>query len=100
MHPADEYAKLKEEIGRLVARADRLRAQFLDGAAPLRSNSHEVIVSHHPQRVFVKDLLPHDILADPRYWRENRAAVVRVRCRAAGAGPGGLAAAQARAPGA
>lgn len=79
MHPADEYAKLKEEIGRLTDRAQRLRDRFLGGQAPLRSNSHEVVVTRHPQKVFVKELLPHDILSDPRYWRDSETAVVRVK---------------------
>ncbi|WP_238365888.1 hypothetical protein [Mesobacterium pallidum] len=79
MHPVDEYAKLKEEIGRLTDRAQRLRDKILGGQVPLRSNSHEAVVSHHPQRVFVKELLPHDVLSDPRYWRDSQTAVVRVR---------------------
>ena len=76
MDPIDEYARLKAEIRRLQDRAEVLRAGFLRPGARLRSNRFEVTVRRAKRRVFDKDRLPPEVLADPRYWDERESEIV------------------------
>ena len=50
--------------------------------ARLRSNQHEVTIRQQTRqqtrRVFQKDLLPSEVLNNPRYWAETSSAVVTV----------------------
>ncbi|MEM1234037.1 MAG: hypothetical protein AAGH70_07905 [Pseudomonadota bacterium] len=71
MHPADEYARLKDQIKALEARAQALRTRFIRGDAPLASEAVEVRVSRHTRRVFMKDRLPDYILREPSLWEER-----------------------------
>ena len=79
MHPADEYARLKSEIRVLEARAKALRDRFVLGRAPCVSNAVEVVVENRTRRVFLRDKLPREILADPSYWAEMPAQRVTFR---------------------
>lgn len=79
MNPVDEFAQLKEDIRRLQDRADVLRSQFLHPGARLRSNRFEITVKRQKRRVFNRDRLPQEILADPRYWDERETEVVTCR---------------------
>jgi len=79
MNPVDEYARLKDEIKGLEARALALRDGFLQPDARLRSNQFEVVIKRQHRRSFNKDLLPPDILNNPRYWTETSNPVVTVR---------------------
>lgn len=79
MDPIDEYAGLKAEIRRLQDRAEVLRAGFLRPGARLRSNRFEVTVRRAKRRVFDKDRLPPEVLADPRYWDERESEIVTCR---------------------
>lgn len=79
MDPVDEFARIRSEIKALEERAKALRAQFLEPGSRLRSNSHEVVIRHQTRRVFQRDLLPPEILNDPKYWVESSSAVVTVR---------------------
>jgi hypothetical protein len=78
MHPADEFFHLKQQIRDLTGRANRMRAQFLSGDLPVQSNAHNVIIRQQTRRVFKRDRLPPEVLADPRYWQEARSSVVSV----------------------
>ena len=85
MDPVDTYAKLKLDIRALEDQAATLRASFLRPGARLRSNQFEVMIRNQSRRVFQKDLLPAEVLNDPRYWLETSSEVVTVRpleCRA------------------
>jgi hypothetical protein len=79
MHPVDEFARLKAEIRELETKAAVLRDGFLNPATPRRSNRFEVVVKIQTRRTFKKDLLPPEILTDPRFWEENRSEMVTVR---------------------
>ncbi|MGL4238830.1 hypothetical protein [Tabrizicola sp.] len=76
MDPVDEFARLKDEIRRLQDRAEALRAGFLRPGARLRSNRFEISVKRQTRRIFTKDRLPPEVLADPRYWEERVSEVV------------------------
>lgn len=79
MDPVDEYARLKTEVRRLQDRLEALREGFLRPGARLRSNQYEVQVRRQKRRVFLKDRLPQEVLADPRYWEERENEVVTFR---------------------
>ena len=79
MDPVDEFARLKDEIRRLQERADMLRDGFLQPGARLRSNRFEISVRRQKRRIFAKDRLPPEVLADPRYWEERENEVVTCR---------------------
>jgi hypothetical protein len=79
MDPVDEYARLKTEIKRMQDRLEVLRETFLRPDARLRSNQYEVQVRRQKRRVFLKDRLPPDVLADPRLWEERENEVVTFR---------------------
>ena len=79
MDPVDEYARLKTEIKRMQDRLEVLREAFLRPDARLRSNQYEVQVRRQKRRVFLKDRLPPEVLADPRYWEERENEVVTFR---------------------
>ena len=78
MDPVDLYAKLKSEIRALEDQAAALREALLRPGARLRSNQHEVTIRQQTRRVFQKDLLPSEVLNNPRYWAETSSAVVTV----------------------
>ncbi|MDF0603798.1 hypothetical protein P1J78_24080 [Psychromarinibacter sp. C21-152] len=78
MHPADELARIRQEIATLKAREKALREEFLDGRAPLRSNAHEVRIVNKTRRVFCRDRLPLHVRADPALWRDSPMTQVRV----------------------
>lgn len=79
MDPVDEYARLKSEVRRLQDRLEVLREGFLRPGARLRSNQYEVQVRRQKRRVFLKDRLPAEVLADPRLWEERENEVVTIR---------------------
>ena len=79
MDPVEEFAGLKARIKAMEDRAAVLRASFLRPGARLSSNQHEVIVRRQVRQVLRKDLLPPEILDDPRYWSETVSEVVLVR---------------------
>lgn len=79
MDPVDAYAKLKSDIRDLEEQAAVLRESFLRPGARLRSNQHEVVIRQQSRRMFQKDLLPVEVLNDPRYWLQTTSAIVTVR---------------------
>lgn len=79
MDPVDEYARLKSEVRRLQDRLEVLREGFFRPGARLRSNQYEVQVRRQKRRVFLKDRLPAEVLADPRLWEERENEVVTFR---------------------
>ena len=79
LDPVDAYAKLKSDIRDLEAQAAVLRESFLRPGAHLRSNRHEVVIRQQSRRTFQKDLLPVEVLNDPRYWLQTTSAIVTVR---------------------
>lgn len=79
MHPADEFAQIKAEIAQLKARAEELRAGFLEDAARRRSNQYEILVKQQRRRRFLRERLPPHILADQTLWEERVADVVTVQ---------------------
>lgn len=79
MHPADEFFHLRQEIRDLTERANRMRVQFLSGDLPAQSSAHSVIIRQQTRRVFQRERLAPEILADPRYWQETRSPVVTVK---------------------
>ncbi len=78
MHPVDEFAALRTSIRAMEARAAVLRQLFLDRGVPFRSNQHEVFVRHQTRRVFRKDRLPPEILANDLLWEEVSSPIVTV----------------------
>lgn len=84
MHPADEYARLKEHIRLLEARAHALRHKFISGDAPLSSGIIEIQVKKQKRRVFIKDRLPDYILREPSLWDEAESDVVTYQSATAG----------------
>ena len=87
MHPADEYAALKDQIRQIEARSDVLRQGFLGPEGALKSNRHEVVVRMQTRNTFVKDRLPPEILSNPTYWEERRSPIVTLRDLAPDPGP-------------
>ena len=81
MDPVDAYVKLKSDIRNLEAQAAVLRESFLRPGAHLRSNRHEVVIRQQSRCTFQKDLLPVEVLHDPRYWLQTTSAIVTVRLR-------------------
>ena len=79
MDPVDTYARLKSDIRALEDQAADLRASFLRPGARLRSNQFEVVIRQQTRRSFQKDLLPPNVLNDPKYWSETAIDVVTLR---------------------
>ena len=79
MHPVDEFLALKADIRRLEARAAELRAAFLSGEVPLRSNGAEVVVQAHSRRVLLQSRLPGWVQSDPRLWQTRHLRIVKTR---------------------
>ena len=83
MHPVDEFAALKAEIGRLQDRAAALRRDFLDNGPAarfgLRSERHEVLVREQFRRSLLPDRLPEHILDDPIYWDTSVSRIVTLQ---------------------
>lgn len=84
MHPADEYARLKEQIRLLEARAHALHHKFISGDAPLSSGMIEIRVKKQTRRVFIKDRLPDYILREPSLWEDAESDVVTYQSATAG----------------
>lgn len=104
MDPVDEFAGLKAQIRQRTARMTQLRAAFLREGAQLRSGRSEVVIRHQQRRVFVKERLPAEILANPAYWETRVSPVVTTRAlkvagsRAAGQGGQGSSSPSTRLP--
>lgn len=72
LHPADELAEIRSELARLHRREAELTAAILrspDGAATGLYNAAEVTETR--RMVLDPALLPPDLQADPRLWREE-----------------------------
>lgn len=70
--PADELAEIRAEIARLQRREAALEATILrspEGAGRGTFNAAEVKETR--RTVFDPALLPADVQADPRFWREE-----------------------------
>lgn len=78
LHPAEELFDLRTRIRRLQAREAELRQFFLERAQPqdCLGPAHRVSVSR--ARRADCGALPLSRLADPRFWRRQNRAVVRV----------------------
>jgi hypothetical protein len=76
MPPADELELVRAEIKRLRAREAELREQVLgEGAEPGQDWRVEVVEQR--RRTLDRAALPREIAADPRYWKESVARVVK-----------------------
>lgn len=71
MAPADELAAIRYEIKHLRERETELKLGLAAGTLPSRGGDWEAYFRHSTRRVFVKDRLPPQVLADARYWRET-----------------------------
>jgi hypothetical protein len=68
MDIVEQYAKLRAAIVELEHQAEALRQKLLRPGARLCGNRHEVIVRLQTERVLKTELLPPEILNDPRFW--------------------------------
>jgi hypothetical protein len=81
MTPADELASLRTQIRKLAQREAQLRFAFAAGELPTAGMSCRVIVSTKRHLQFRKELLPDDVLADPRYWQLQESQWVDIRAQ-------------------
>ena len=79
MHPADEFAHIKEQIAVLTRRARCLRKGNVDGSAPCLGDAHEESATERVQRTLMRGRLPRVILTDPAVWRFDTAAFGTIR---------------------
>lgn len=71
-NPADELAEIRAEIARLQRREAALEAAILrDPAVAGRGTFNVADVRETSRAVFDPALLPADIQADPRFWRQE-----------------------------
>lgn len=72
LNPADELAEIRAEIARLQRREAALEATILrDPAVAGRGTFNAAEVRETSRAVFDPALLPADVQADPRFWREE-----------------------------
>ena len=83
MHPVDELAAIRSRIKTLRSREAVLRKLILAGKVDLQSNRHRVELRSQVRRVFLREQLPADVLADPALWEERQSQTVTVRDMAA-----------------
>lgn len=69
--PADELALLRTDKQRIERREDELRTGFLAGHLSVQGLAVRVELRQQIRKVFRKDKLPPEILADPRMWEER-----------------------------
>jgi len=79
MNMVDEYVELKAQIQALENRLAVLREHFMSPGVRLRSAKYEVSVRQQTHQIFLKNLLPAEVLNSPYYWSESRSAVVTVK---------------------
>lgn len=78
-HPADRLLRVRADIARLEAEADRLRTAILELPRDrLTGANARAEVRTQTRRVFLRDRLPPDILTCPSYWDRRESHVVRV----------------------
>jgi hypothetical protein len=68
MHIVDQYVTLNDTISQLEHQARALRQVLLRRGTGQRSGQYEVVVRHEVERVLKPDLLPPEIVNDPRFW--------------------------------
>ena len=68
MDIVEKYVKLNDTISQLEHEATALRYDLLRDGAHLQSNQYEGVVRQQWQRVLKTELLPPEILNDPRFW--------------------------------
>ena len=68
MDIVQQYAALSDAIEELEQQVDALRKDLLRPGAQLCSTQYEVVVRRQTERVLKTELLPPEILNDPRFW--------------------------------
>jgi len=68
MNIVEQYVTLNHTISQLEHQASALRQDLLRSGAGQRSGQYEVVVRRQVERVLKTDLLPPEILNDPRFW--------------------------------
>ncbi|MCK0142161.1 hypothetical protein [Aliiroseovarius sp. F20344] len=78
LHPADELAQIRAELSRLHQREDELRRFFREEALEkdLAGTTHTVSVLQHKKRSVDVSKLPQAVLANPRFYRDERRTLV------------------------
>lgn len=79
MTPADELAQLRRQIRKLARREAQLRFAFASGELLTTGMSCKVTVSTKRQKVFCKELLPDDVIANPAFWQTQESQWVDVK---------------------
>ena len=79
MDIVEQYGKLNDTITRLEHQATGLRQDLLRAGAHWHHSRSEVVVRHQTERGFKAELLPPEILNDPRFWDIALRAEVEVR---------------------
>jgi hypothetical protein len=77
MPAADELELVRAEIKRLKAREAELRAAMLEGGDTEPGQDWRVEVVEQRRRTLDRAALPPEIAADPRFWKERVARVVK-----------------------
>lgn len=75
----EQYVKLNDAISELEDQALALRQDLLRGGDRLRNDQYEVVIRSEIARVFRTELLPPEILNDPRFWETASRQEVDVR---------------------
>ena len=79
MDIVQQYAALSDSIQELGQQADALRQDLHRPGAQLHSTQYEVVARRQTDRVLRIDLLPPEILNDPRFWTVASHQAVDVR---------------------
>lgn len=83
LSPADELAEIRAEIARLQRREATLEATILrDPSGTARGTFNVAEVTQNRRATFDPALLPAEVQADPRFWREEvqqHVAVIPIR---------------------
>ena len=75
--PADALGYIREEIAALKQREAELKSRLI-AEGELAGDAYDVEFCEVRRRVFRYDLLPPDLLRDPRYWDERLSVELRV----------------------
>ena len=73
---ADELGMLREEMKRLKARENELRAEILE-TGDASGSVYTVTIKTQERRTLDKDKLPKEILEDPYYYKVSTSQTVR-----------------------
>jgi hypothetical protein len=68
MDIVEQYVAVNDAISQLENRASALREDLLRPGARLQNTQYQVVVHRQKERVLKTELLPPEILNDPRFW--------------------------------